>query len=245
MSSAAPAVPRFSLIVPVLHEAECINALLAHLRHLPGRERSEIIVVDGSVQGETIRAIRDQEIITLTATAGRAAQMNAGAVLARGEILIFLHADTELPPDALPCIEALMQERRYVGGAFDLRIQSPRWVFRVISALASLRSRLTRIPYGDQACFIRRTYFMGIGGFQEIPLMEDIELMQRIKKTGGALGFISEPVRTSARRWQKEGILYCSMRNLVLSSLYYLGVSPHRLARFYPARGTDGKRKGS
>lgn len=239
MSSAAPPVPRFSLIVPVVHEAECINALLAHLRRLSGQERSEIIVVDGSAHGETLKAIHDQEIITLTATPGRAAQMNAGAALARGEILIFLHADTELPPDALPRIEALMQEHRHVGGAFDLRIQSPRWIFRVISALASFRSRLLRIPYGDQAFFIRRTYFERIGGFKEVPLMEDIELMRRIKKAGGTIAFISEPVWTSARRWEEEGILYCTMRNLVLSSLYYVGVSPRRLARFYPHRGSD------
>lgn len=245
MSSSAPSVPRFSLIVPVVYEAECINTLLTHLHRLPGQERSEIIVVDGSSHGETLKAIHDQKIITLTAPPGRAAQMNAGAALARGEILIFLHADTELPPDALPRIEALMQEHRHVGGAFDLRIQSPRWVFRVISALASFRSRLLRIPYGDQAFFIRRTYFMGIGGFKDIPLMEDIELMQRIKRAEGTIAFISAPVRTSARRWQEEGILYCSARNLILSSLYYLGVSPHRLARFYPARGTDGTLKRS
>lgn len=239
MSSPATTPPRFSLIVPVYHEGRTINALLAHVRRLQGKERCEIIVVEGSARGDTLTAIQGHEVISLIAAPGRAAQMNAGAAIARGEILIFLHADTELPLDALPRIETLMGKPHYVGGAFDLRIQSSRVVFLLIAAVASWRSRLTRIPYGDQALFIRRTLFERLGGFKEIPLMEDIELMQRIKKAGGKIGFISEPVRTSARRWEEEGIIYCTIRNLVLSTLYYMGVSPHRLARFYPYRGGD------
>lgn len=159
--------------------------------------------------------------------------MNEGAKNARGDILIFLHADTALPPDALRLIDKVMQNRRVVGGAFDLGFQSVRFAFKMIASVASLRSRFTRVPFGDQAPFFRREYFERIGGYKEIPIMEDVELMERIRRRGDLIAFIDKRVLTSPRRWEEEGLLRCTLRNWLLQWLYLLGVPPERLARYY------------
>ena len=159
--------------------------------------------------------------------------MNAGAATAHGEILIFLHADTKLPDNALGKISRVLQDERYVGGAFDLGIDSRRLFLKYISARASLRSRLNRIPYGDQAIFIRKDYFDQIGRFKDIPLMEDVDLMRRIKKDKKKIYILSDKVMTSARRWERDGALYTTLRNQILIALFYLGVSPYRLAKYY------------
>jgi hypothetical protein len=126
-----------------------------------------------------------------------------------------------------------LKDRAIVGGAFDLGIDSKRFAFRVIEKMASWRSRLTRIPYGDQAIFIRADYFRQLGGFRNIPIMEDVELMQRIKQKKGEIKIISKRVLTSPRRWEKEGIVFCTLRNWFLISLYFMGVRPETLARLY------------
>jgi len=224
---------KFSIIIPVLHEANTINSLIEHLYNQESDESYEIIVVDGDPNQETINIIHYKEVTSIIAGQGRARQMNAGAGIARGEILIFLHADTQLPVDALNQISSAMEQKHYIGGAFDLGIRSDSFFFKTIAYFASARSRLTRIPYGDQAIFIRKDYFNRIGGYREIPLMEDVELMQRIKKTGDKICILSDCVRTSTRRWEKEGIVYCTLRNWIISSLYFMGISPNRLVRFY------------
>jgi rSAM/selenodomain-associated transferase 2 len=159
--------------------------------------------------------------------------MNKGAVAATGDILLFLHADTLLPTGAFEKIITIMRTGRYVGGAFDLGIVSDRTSYRIIECAASYRSRLTRIPYGDQAIFIRKDVFMGLGGYREFPIMEDVELMRSIKRSGHRIFIIATKVKTSPRRWEKEGIIYCTVRNWVLMTLYLLGVKPNTLARFY------------
>jgi rSAM/selenodomain-associated transferase 2 len=222
-----------SVIVPVLNEAGIIQALLNHLRSLSAIEETEIIVVDGDPDCTTARSISDSTIITLSSERGRARQMNAGAAAASGEILIFLHADTELPTNALRTISTIIRPGKYVGGAFDLGIRSDSYAFRLIAKAASLRARLTRIPYGDQAIFMRRDFFLNMGGYRDIPIMEDVELMQRVKKLGERIYLVPDRVQTSPRRWEREGVLYCTLRNWLLSSLFYLGVSPERLSRFY------------
>jgi hypothetical protein len=126
-----------------------------------------------------------------------------------------------------------MERSGYVGGAFDLGIKSNKLIFRLIGKLASWRSRLNRIPFGDQAIFIRREYFNRMGGYKEIPIMEDAELMRRIKKSGNQIWIFPERVMTSPRRWEKEGVIYCTLRNWTLQVLYFLGVSPDKLATFY------------
>ena len=222
-----------SVIIPVLNEQSQINEVIEHVRAQAFEDRVEIIVVDGDPNGGTIKCIEDRDVICLTSAKGRARQMNAGAAVARGDILLFLHADTKLPEKALKKIASLLENQDYVAGAFDLSIDSDRWFLKYIAARASMRSRRNRIPYGDQAIFIRKSYFDGIGGFKNIPLMEDVDLMQRIKKDDGRIYIFRDKVVTSSRRWEAEGALYTTLRNRVVVILYYLGVSPHKLPRFY------------
>jgi rSAM/selenodomain-associated transferase 2 len=223
----------FSIIIPVLDETAEINRLIARLKALEGEKASEIIVVDGNPEENTLKMIENDHIRRLSSTPGRARQMNAGAAAATGDILIFLHADTWLPAKALQLIDGVMARPGPVGGAFDLGICSNRLIFRVIALTASLRSRLTRIPYGDQAIFIGRAYFHELGGYPDIPLMEDVAFMQKIKKAGDRIELIPSRVSTSPRRWEKEGVLKTTLRNWTLLSAYYLGVSPEKLARYY------------
>ena len=198
-----------------------------------------MVIADGSSRGTTLNTLntgryKKFNLKTTLAPKGRGAQMNCGAALTEGEILIFLHADTRISQEA---VDRLHQEMKYrektVGGAFDLGILSSKKAYRLIEAMANLRSRMTRLPYGDQALFFRKKYFLDIGGFSEIPLMEDVEIMQRIKKRKGRISIFPVKVQTSPRRWEKEGIVYCTLRNWLLINLYLLGVSPSRLARFY------------
>jgi len=232
---------QFSIIVPAFHEGENVNDLIDCLNRLESDKNSEIIVVDGAREKDTLGAIHGNHVIKISCEKGRARQMNAGASTARGEILIFLHADTELPVQALKKIQSLMEQRRYVGGAFDLGIKSNKFIFKVIGNLASWRSRLNRIPFGDQAIFIRREYFDRIGGYKEIPIMEDAELMRRIRKSGDKIWIFNDRVLTSPRRWEKEGVVYCTLRNWTLQVLYRLGVSPHKLAFFYRSSYRGGE----
>ena len=225
--------PKFSIIVPVLHEAERINDLIGHLRQLDPEKSSEIIVVDGAPEKDTLQAIHDDRITKISTEKGRAKQMNAGASVAKGNILIFLHADTELPIGALKRMNAFVNRNEFVGGAFDLGIKSEKIIFKMIAFLGSLRSRLNGIPYGDQIIFIRRGYFNEIGGYRDIPLMEDAELMRRIKRSGKKIFISRDRAMTSPRRWEEEGVIFCILRNWTLQILYFLGVSPHKLVKFY------------
>jgi len=225
--------PSISVVVPVFREAETINSLILTLKELAQGGSLEIIVVDGSPEAETVRAIDDDGVIRKVSGRGRGRQMNGGASCASGEVLLFLHADTRLPSGALGHVRSCLGDSQIVAGAFDLGIDSKRWGFRVIEYVASVRSRLTRIPYGDQAIFIRRNYFEALGGYRDIPLMEDVDLMRRIRKKGDRICFISQRVRTSPRRWEREGILYTTLRNWTLVTLFLFGVEPERLVRFY------------
>jgi rSAM/selenodomain-associated transferase 2 len=224
---------KFSVIVPVFHESERINNLIDSLNHLDSEKNLEIIVVDGSQEKDTLGAIRSGHVVRISSEKGRAKQMNAGALIANGEILIFLHADTELPARALKKIQSLMDRRGYVGGAFDLGIKSDKFILKVIGALSSLRSRLNRIPFGDQAIFIRKEYFDQIGGYKEIAIMEDVELMRRIRQSGNKIWIFYDRAMTSPRRWEKEGVIYCTLRDWTLQTLYFLGFSADKLSRFY------------
>ena len=222
-----------SIIIPVLNEESIINRTLDSIFSLRYDGKIEVILIDGSPLGETLDVVSKKEIIKLRANKGRSCQMNVGAHNAHGDVLLFLHADTELPPDALDAISSVMGKGDFVGGAFDLGIGSRRPVYRLIELGAFLRSRATGIPYGDQSVFIRKDYFIALGGFKEIPLMEDVELMQRIKKAGGKIYIVPEKVITSPRRWEAEGIIFCTLRNWALITLYAFGVQPEKLVKFY------------
>jgi rSAM/selenodomain-associated transferase 2 len=230
---------RFSVIIPVLNEGDKINDLMDHLQTDIGfgGYPLEIIVVDGSPVGDTIKLINTGTTVkTLMSPKGRARQMNAGARVAGGDILIFLHADTVLPKDALAGISEVMEKKSPVGGAFDLSYRSHKRSVRLIASLASIRSRLTRIPYGDQAIFIRKNYFDEIGGYSEIPFLEDVELMRRIKKRGDRIHILRQSVLASPRRLENEGLIRCTLRNRIVTALYFMGMAPEKLAAFYRYR---------
>jgi rSAM/selenodomain-associated transferase 2 len=228
-----PEIPAVSVIIPVLNESAGINDLIAHLHAIEPEGSCEIIVVDGDSHGGTLKAIRDTSVVKAKSLKGRGRQMNEGAKIANGNILLFLHADSELPREAFSLIVTALNSGKFVAGAFDLGIKSKGFVFRLIESMASVRSRITRIPFGDQAIFIRRAYFLGIGGYKDMPIMEDVEIMQRIKKRGDKICIIRLRALTSARRWEKEGVLRCTLRNWLLQTLYFFGMSPDRLSKWY------------
>jgi rSAM/selenodomain-associated transferase 2 len=233
------ASPEISIVVPVLYEQDTIGGLLGQLRVIDGKESCEIIVVDGDPEGGTIRLIEDKRIVTMTSQPWRSRQMNAGAAAARGRTLVFLHADTYLPQNALTEIDAVLRDDRFDGGAFQLQFDSGRIVYRFMSRFVTLRSRWNRLPYGDQAIFVRRRYFERIGGYRDIPIMEDVEFVRRIRRFGGKLKILDSTVRTSCRRMEAEGIAKRVLQNWMVTVLYGLGVSPEKLARFY----TDNYRR--
>lgn len=227
--------PRFSIIIPVVNEQNVINETIAHVEEIAHTAGAaiEIIVVDGDRDGKTIGAIQHRDVKTAISEKGRGKQMNCGAAMARGDIVVFLHADTYLPAGCFSVMETALGNPKCIAGAFDLSFDSDRLVFRLIARIASWRSRINRIPYGDQAFFFARNYFAIIGGFADIPLMEDVEIMRRIKKRRGQITIVKGAVTTSQRRWEKEGILLCTLRNWLLITLYLVGVSPELLSRLY------------
>lgn len=229
-----------SIIIPVLHETGLDDFLVTLFARFK-QELFEVIVVDGDPLGRSIETIKRTDVICFVATTGRGPQMNAGARVAQGEVVLFLHSDTHLPDNAFEKIEEAMRTERFMAGAFSLRFDSKKKIFGLIARAASLRGRLSRIPYGDQAFFMKRNAFFKMGGFKEIALMEDIDLMQRIRKEGGRVQILADTVLTSPRRWENEGILYSLLRSWLLAILFQCGVSPGRLRRYYRS---DTNKKG-
>jgi rSAM/selenodomain-associated transferase 2 len=234
MSQNLPIHPLISVIVPVYKEQEPINAFVRHLIKVFAGHDHEIIVVDGSPELETVSALNVEGIQAVSSGKGRGKQMNAGAARARGRILLFLHSDTRLPDKAPELIfKAVRADKDIIGGAFSLGIDSRQWSIKLIQLGANIRTSLTRVPYGDQAIFIRKDYFHETKGFKEIPIMEDLEMMTRIKKNGGRIVVLKNKAMTSPRRWKKEGTAKCTFRNWFIRILYHCGVSPDRIAGFY------------
>jgi rSAM/selenodomain-associated transferase 2 len=230
-------IKKISAIIPVFKEAKTIQHTLDHLAHLISFEPLEIIIVDGDTNRSTLRAVSQEGIIKISGPKGRGAQMNHGAAIATGDILLFLHADTLLPSNAIETILAVTKAKKVIGGAFDLRIDAGGLPFRVIEAFVRMRTRIIRMPYGDQAIFIKRQCFHAFGGYPDIPIMEDVALIRKMKKSRKKIIIIPVPVKTSARRWKTEGLLYCTLRNWALLLLYSAGISPERIAKYYPWRG--------
>ena len=218
----------------MLHESKIINGLLDSLDGLVTEKPYEIIVVDGSQTQDTIGVITDLNIKKYSCEKGRGRQMNLGATHATGEILVFLHADTRLPSNALGVISDALQDKECVGGAFSLKIDSERLLLRMTALFSTLRSRMTRAPYGDQVIFLRKTVFDAVGGYREIPIMEDVELMRRIHKQNEKIIILSTAVVTSDRRWKQEGLIYTALRDILIIFLYWCGVPAEKLERFYP-----------
>jgi rSAM/selenodomain-associated transferase 2 len=225
----AASVPRLSIIIPAVDEAESLAdtlPALARLRHAG----HEIVVVDGGSGDETRRQARPLADRVLVTGRGRARQMNAGAAAANGDVLLFLHADSLLPADADTAIaEALTVS---CWGRFDVRLWGREWSFRMIEAFMNLRSRLTGIATGDQAIFVERETFRNVGGYPDIPLMEDVAISRRLRSIARP-ACLRQKVVTSARRWRSRGIARTVVLMWRLRLAFALGADPRQLARLY------------
>jgi uncharacterized protein len=223
-------LPRISVIIPVYHEDETLLHTLSHLKAMAHAQNYEIIVVD-THERTTVERLHVSAVRVAFSNKGRSSQMNEGARKARGELLLFLHADTLLPYHWDQKIESALHVTK--AGAFSLGINDSHLGLFCIETLANLRTQMTKIPYGDQAHFFQASFFRSLGGYVQIALMEDVEMMKRLKKRGEKIALLKSKVLTSPRRWHKEGILYVTLRNRALSFLYWVGVSPIKLSQFY------------
>jgi len=220
-----------SIIVPCLNEADGIAGTLSALAPLRARG-VEVIVADGGSRDGTVERAAPHVDAVISAPRGRAVQMNAGAARARGEILLFLHADTLLPGSADSLIAEGLKRTRRGWGRFDVTIAGRHPLLRVVERLMNLRSRLTGIATGDQAIFVTRSMFTAAGGYPEIALMEDIALSKRLKAYGPPL-CLRHRLTTSGRRWEKHGVLSTILRMWRLRLGYWLGIDPAKLAVRY------------
>ncbi|TAL11466.1 MAG: glycosyltransferase [Nitrospirae bacterium] len=220
-----------SVIIPTLHEEKTLPGTLARLRH---PAFSEVLVVDGGSRDRTLADVALAHPLTrvMNAPTGRARQMNAGAAVATGEILLFLHADTLLPPAAAEDIIAAMADTRIAGGWFNARLVPDRGLLWIVGRMMSWRARLTGIATGDQAIFVRRKVFEDIGAFPDIPIMEDIAFSRRLKRAG-LVAALRRCVMTSGRRWERHGAIRTILLMWRLRLLFWLGASPGRLKRLY------------
>jgi rSAM/selenodomain-associated transferase 2 len=230
----AGAAMRLSIIVPTLEEARGIAATLQSLAGLR-RRGHEVIVVDGGSRDGTAGFALGLADQVIAAPAGRASQMNAGAHAAHGDIWLFLHADSRLPEDADHLVLDGLASGGKAWGRFDVRIDGRNPLLRLVEAMMNARSRLTGICTGDQGVFVRRETFTDIGGFPAVELMEDIAVSKLLRRVSAPL-CIRERVLTSARRWERRGVLRTIVLMWWLRLQYFLGVSPARLARSYGAR---------
>jgi rSAM/selenodomain-associated transferase 2/rSAM/selenodomain-associated transferase 1 len=220
---------RLSVIIPTLNEAGIISRTLAAVQQ---GHQVEAIVVDGGSCDQTVDIAESFKAAVVCTLPSRAGQMNTGAAIATGGVLLFLHADTRLPHKFDELVRRTIDQSGVVAGAFELQIDSRLSTFGMIERLANWRSRCLNMPYGDQAIFISAMNFRKLGGFREIPIMEDFELMQRLRKKG-QIAIIPAPVLTSPRRWLNSGIYRTWFINQAMIVAYYLGIPPLKLARWY------------
>ena len=220
-----------SIIVPMLNEAYALPVLLAQLAHWRARG-CEVVLVDGGSTDGSVAMARAAGFRVVEAERGRARQMNAGAVQAGGEVLLFLHADTQLPTEADAAVRGALADERRDWGRFDVRITGRAPMLRVVAALMNLRSRLTGIATGDQAMFVRREAFDAVGGFPLQPLMEDIELSRRLLRRSRP-ACLRARVTTSGRRWEQRGVWRTIVLMWRLRWAYWRGVPAEVLAEAY------------
>lgn len=222
---------KLSIIIPTLNEAVQLHYTLMPLRALQARGH-EVIVVDGGSSDHTMTIAQEFADRVLSTARGRARQMNAGAAVASGEVLLFLHADTRLPEQADALIAAGLHREQILWGRFDVRLSGQQFLLRVVGAMMNRRSRLSSIATGDQALFVRRAAFMQLGGYPDIALMEDIALCKLLKRLSRPEN-LSARVVTSSRRWEQRGIVRTILLMWRIRLAYALGVSPQRLAQLY------------
>jgi len=222
-------IPRISIVIPTLNEADRIASTLSAI---DGAPEVEVIVVDGKSHDGTDEIACSFGVRVLRCDAGRAGQMNAGADEAVGDILLFLHADTHLPERFADHVRLVLRSPEVIAGEFRLRIDAEHRRLRLIEWVANWRSRRLGLPYGDQAIFVKANAFRELGGFLDLPIMEDFELMRRLRRRG-RIAQVPAAVVTSARRWLTLGIGTTTLINQWVIVSYHLGLSPERLARWY------------
>jgi rSAM/selenodomain-associated transferase 2 len=238
-STRLDAEPLITVVIPVLNDTAALASLLPALPTLPPDPTVEIIVVDGDKASDPVMdALRERYsgVAWMRSGPGRGVQMNEGARQARGRWLMFLHADTRPGLGWIDLFRRLDEQPRTVGGSFRFALDSPtRWA-RWIEWGVRIRVRLFDFAYGDQGLFVRRTVFEELGGYRELPLMEDVDFIRRLRRRG-RLEHADVPALTSARRWERDGWVWRTVENLLLVTLFLAGRSPERLARRYNRGG--------
>ena len=228
--------PFVSIVIPVLNDAEQLGGQLAALASLD-RGRVQCIVAQGGDADAAMRDLKNRfpDVVWLKSAPGRAVQLNAGARRAVGRWILFLHADARLDAGWVSEVERKDADPRWVGGSFRFVLDSPAWPARLIEWGVAWRVRLLNLPYGDQAIFVRRQVFEQLHGYRDLALMEDVDLIRRLRRVG-RLWHSTCGIRVSARRWERDGWWRRSVENMLLALLYHLGVRPERLARMYYRR---------
>lgn len=225
------------MIIPTLNEAENITKVMETVRNA---SKVEAIVVDGGSKDRTIQQALACGAKVMVSPPGRAKQMNTGAAIARGDIFVFLHADTLLPQRFDDHIRQVLLKPDIAAGAFSLRIQGDSVGFRIIELVINWRSRYLQMPYGDQGIFIRAGFFRAVGGFPDMPIMEDFEFIRHLRRHG-RIATLSVPVLTSNRRWKYLGMFNTTLINQAVIVGYLAGVRPQRLAQWYQPQYLRGR----
>jgi rSAM/selenodomain-associated transferase 2 len=228
-----PDKPQFSIIIPVLNDADCLDQNLARLFALNGvTENGEVIISDGGSVDSSLKIASRYDCRVVHGSAGRALQMNRASEVASGRFLLFLHADGSLPENFSALIDT---DNRW--GFFRIRLSGKAFAYRVIESAINLRSRVSRVGGGDQGLYFERDFFESLGGYPEIPLMEDVAICKQARRRYRP-GIINAAMLSSSRRWQEHGIVKTVLLMWSLRMAYWLGVDPHRLHRFYyPQQG--------
>ncbi len=228
-------VDTLSIVIPVLNEAPVLAETLEHVRGnaVRGNAVREVLVVDGGSKDATLAIAEAGGAVVLTGKRGRSRQMHAGAKSARGEVLLFLHADTHLPREFDAAVLGALRDPEVVGGRFDLELQPSSPLLALTGTLVNLRSRWSGIATGDQALFVRRSVYEAMGGFELLPIMEDIAFTRALKRRGRVVA-LRERVITSSRRWRDNGVVRTILLMWTMRLFYFFGASPARLHRWYP-----------
>lgn len=217
------------VVVPIWNESTVLRACMARVQHMGA---DAVIFVDGGSDDGSNDLLRAAGVRWISARLGRASQMNAGAAMLDCDVIVFLHADTDMGAAHVEAVRAAMRDPDCVGGRFDLRLSGGCACLGVVAALMNLRSRLSRIATGDQAIFVRRSVFADMGGFADIPLMEDVEFSRRLKRLG-RIACLRGKVTSSGRRWHRHGLLQTMVLMWWLRLRFWLGADPAALARLY------------
>ena len=220
--------PTISVIIPILNEAKILDQTLSQLQ--PELGSHELIIVDGGSNDNSV-CIAEKYGEVLTSARGRAKQLNAGAAAATGDILIFLHADIRLEPGALKAVESALSSG-YIGGGFRQKIDGKSILYRAIEIAGNVRGKYLKVFYGDSGIFLARADFEKIGGFPDVPILEEMEFSKELRKLGKTT-LVAPCIHISARRWETRGVVRTTLNNYLITLLYFLKISPERLAELY------------